>query len=202
MFQSSLLACSGPFVGIGIFSSSLSERGNVRLVVTKFRVLLFRPYLYNYRSDSKKYWLDSPFHGGSDDTPFVGVVVAFRGSGRDLECVGCGDLIVDAVLDVIDASVVANAFILRGPFVQGKWRVSLVGDDRREGDPAGDIVLELVLGVVVDVFGGLENEWEQPILVDLCWLELVLPLLEDALLRWRRSWLAMMMEREMMADSC
>jgi hypothetical protein len=53
------------------------------------------------------------------------VVVAFRGSGRDLECVGCGDLIVDAVLDVIDASVVANAYILRGPFVQGKWRVLL-----------------------------------------------------------------------------
>ena len=71
--------------------------------------------------------MNSPFYGSFDDTLLVGVE-ALGGSGRDLECVGCGDLIVGLVRDVVGASVVAIAFFLRRPLVGGKWRVSLAGD--------------------------------------------------------------------------
>jgi hypothetical protein len=97
------------------------------------------------------------FYDSSNNFPFVGLEF-FGRSGRGLECVGCGDLIVVLVLDAIAAPVVTNAFFLRRPFVGGKWRVSLAWDDWGKRDPAGDIVFELlVLRVVVDFVGGPEN---------------------------------------------
>ena len=73
--------------------------------------------------------MDSPFHGGLNGTPLVGGEV-FGESGRCLECVGCGDFIVALVLLDFFIVIVANALLLRRPFVGGKWRVFLAGDDR------------------------------------------------------------------------
>ena len=44
--------------------------------------------------------MESPFHGGSNDTPLV-VVESVRRNIRDLECVRLGDLIIDVVIDVV-----------------------------------------------------------------------------------------------------
>ena len=63
--------------------------------------------------------MDRPFYGGSNDTLFNGIGF-FRRMIRGLECVGCSDLIVVLVLDCMDASVLAIAFLLRRPFVGGK----------------------------------------------------------------------------------
>jgi hypothetical protein len=64
--------------------------------------------------------LDRPFYGGSNDgTPFNGIGF-FRRLIRGPECVGCSDLIVVLVLDGMDASVLAIAFLLCRPFVRGK----------------------------------------------------------------------------------
>ena len=67
---------------------------------------------------------DSLFHCDSVDTPLVGVE-AFGGSGRGLECVGCGDLIVDAVLDAISVPVDTNTHISSS--LAFRWRRQMVG---------------------------------------------------------------------------
>jgi hypothetical protein len=53
-----------------------------------------------------------------------------------------------------------------------------------------DIVLELGRRVEVNFVGGLENGMGATILLDLCSLEVGLPLLREAFLRRRRSWSA------------
>ena len=63
----------------------------------------------------KRHSLKSLFYGGSKDTIFVGVEF-FSRSVRGLEYVGCGDLIVVLVLDVIAVAVASNSFLLRRPF--------------------------------------------------------------------------------------
>ncbi len=72
--------------------------------------------------------MESPFHGESNDTPLV-VVESVRQNIRGLECVGFGDLIVDAVCDVVAVSVASNALLLRRLFVGGEWKVSLAWSD-------------------------------------------------------------------------
>ena len=66
-------------------------------------------------------------------------------------------MIVMLVFDVIAVAVASYSFLLRRPFVEGKWRVFLAGDDGRKRDLVGDIVFELVLCVVVDFVGDLEK---------------------------------------------
>jgi hypothetical protein len=56
-------------------------------------------------------------------------VEAFCGFVEGLECIGCGDLIIDAALDAVAVPVGTYRFLLCRPFVGGKWRVSLAGDD-------------------------------------------------------------------------
>ena len=58
-------------------------------------------------------------------------------------------MIVGAVLDVMDASVVAYAFLLCRRFVGVKWMASPSWDDESEGGPAGDVVLALVLQLML-----------------------------------------------------
>ncbi len=48
---------------------------------------------------------------------------------RGLECVGLGDLIVDAVIDAVAVSVASNALLFRRLFVGGEWKVSLAWGD-------------------------------------------------------------------------
>ncbi len=59
------------------------------------------------------------------------------------------------VLDVVAACVVIYAFLLRRPFIEGKWRVSLASNDWGKRDPPGEIVFELFLRVEVDFIEGL-----------------------------------------------
>jgi hypothetical protein len=54
-----------------------------------------------------------------------------------------------AFLDVFAVVIASNSFLLRWPFIGGKWRVSLAGNDGKKRDPPGDIVFELI------VVGGL-----------------------------------------------
>ncbi len=72
--------------------------------------------------------MESPFHGGSNDTPFV-VVEFVRQNFRGLECVGLGDLTIDAVIDAFAVSVASNALLLRRFFVGVEWEVSLAWSD-------------------------------------------------------------------------
>ena len=72
--------------------------------------------------------MESPFHGGANNTPFV-VVKFVRRVVRCLECVGLGDLIVGVVIDVVDFSVASNPLLLGRLFVGGKWKVSLAWSD-------------------------------------------------------------------------
>ncbi len=72
--------------------------------------------------------MDSPFHGGTSDTPLVGVGF-FRRFIRGLECVGFVYLILDVVIDVVVPLVASNSLLLRRLFVGGEWKVSLAWDD-------------------------------------------------------------------------
>ncbi len=72
--------------------------------------------------------MESSFHGGSIDTPFV-VVESVRQNIRGLECVGLGDLIVGVVLDAVAISVASNALLFRRFFVRVEWKVSLAWSD-------------------------------------------------------------------------
>ncbi len=101
----------------------------MRLEATKFPSSLFRPYLQTYGLDSEKEtFAEETVPWRFNNTPLVRVEFSGR-SGRGLESVGCGDLIVVFVLDVIAVAVASNSFLLRWPFVEGKWRVSLAWDD-------------------------------------------------------------------------
>ncbi len=78
-----------------------------------------------------RHLLESSFHGGSNDTLFVGRE-SFRLFIRHIECVGFVDLILVVVLDVLDvivASVASHSLFLRRTCVRGKLRVSLAWDD-------------------------------------------------------------------------
>ncbi len=72
--------------------------------------------------------MDSPFHGGFNDTPLVGLEF-FRRFIRGLECVGFVDLILDVVIDVVVLLVASIALLFRRFFVGGEWEVSLAWDD-------------------------------------------------------------------------
>jgi hypothetical protein len=72
--------------------------------------------------------LESPFYGGSNDTPLV-VVESFRQNIRGLECVGLGNLIIDVVIDAVAVSVASNALLFCRFFVGVEWKVSLAWSD-------------------------------------------------------------------------
>jgi hypothetical protein len=73
----------------------------------------FRVHCFGHISRSigwileRRHSLKIPFHDASNDITLFGVK-AFGGSGRGLECVGCGDLIVVRVLDIIAFVVASN----------------------------------------------------------------------------------------------
>ncbi len=67
----------------------------------------------------RRHSLESPFHGGSNESPFV-VVEFFCRFVRGLECVGLGDLIVGVVIDAVAFSVASIALLLGRLFVGGK----------------------------------------------------------------------------------
>ncbi len=72
--------------------------------------------------------MESPFHGGFNNTPLV-VVKFVRRFVQGFECVGFGDLILDAVSDVVVLLVATDSLFLRRYFVGGKWMVSLAWSD-------------------------------------------------------------------------
>jgi hypothetical protein len=55
--------------------------------------------------------LESPFQGGSDDTPLVVVEVSSVRS-RNLERVGCGDFIVAVIIVVVLTVMILNSWFL------------------------------------------------------------------------------------------
>ena len=73
--------------------------------------------------------MESPFNGGSNVIPLV-VVESVRQNIRDLECVRLVGLSVDAVSDVVAASVASNnALLLHRFFVGGEWKDLLAWTD-------------------------------------------------------------------------
>ncbi len=96
---------------------------------TNFRVHCFDDIFRSVgRMVKRRHWLESPFHGGSNDTPNV-VVDSVCRVVRGLECVGLGDSIVGAVIDAVAFSVVSYALLLGRLFVGGKWEVLLAWRD-------------------------------------------------------------------------
>jgi hypothetical protein len=72
--------------------------------------------------------LESPFHGGSNDTTLI-VVESVCQNIRGLECVGLGDFIIDVVIDADAVSVASNALLFRRFYVRVEWKVSLAWSD-------------------------------------------------------------------------